>query len=355
MSTTPQVLWDQVQWDDEPKKKPSLLNRLNDWYTKESDVPNDPYAIGKGVLPAGGSQKESPRSATMNTALMSAVPLTGPALAAPIATGLGLAGAAVGSKFGRYAGEAMGAPDIGEDVGGLMGGLISGMGGTKLREANNSVAGALRKPATPMQAEQGIPGSVKPILPEMLQKYTIPDWAIPKGEVGTPTNPGPFNRVPNRVSPQFRGDPFAPPAQAAPIATNPFTPKGEIPYGSVIQLPEPNEAVSPINPKYMGSVPRNELVGMGKSRTPGAGTQLQQIGNKVIYTPPEGFNPPKEVTSFSSEGKPYTISNAMGIRWAKTPGIPDISIPNGMADADIPAYIAEKQKLQINGSKGLFQ
>lgn len=174
-------------------------------------------------------------------------------------------------------------------------------------------------------------------------------------EVGSPENPGFSSKLPTRLPSNLRGDPFSPQAQAAPIATNPFTPKGEIPYGSVIQLPEPNEAVSPINPKYMGSVPRNELVGMGKSGTPGAGTQLQQIGNKVIYTPPEGFNPPKEVTSFSSEGKPYTISNAMGIRWAKTPGIPDISIPNGMADADIPAYVAEKQKLQINGSKGLFQ
>jgi hypothetical protein len=51
--------------------------------------------------------------------------------------------------------------------------------------------------------------------------------------------------------------------------------------------------------------------------------------------------------------QPFTIANAMGIRWAKTPGLPDISIPNGMADKDIPAYVAEKQALQSKGVPSL--
>jgi hypothetical protein len=55
------------------------------------------------------------------------------------------------------------------------------------------------------------------------------------------------------------------------------------------------------------------------------------------------------------EAKPYTITNKMGIRWAETPGLPDISIPNNMAETDIPSYVAEKQALQIKGRANLFK
>ena len=37
------------------------------------------------------------------------------------------------------------------------------------------------------------------------------------------------------------------------------------------------------------------------------------------------------------------------VRWAQTHGLPDISIPNSMAEADIPKYVAEKQRLQAAG------
>jgi hypothetical protein len=43
----------------------------------------------------------------------------------------------------------------------------------------------------------------------------------------------------------------------------------------------------------------------------------------------------------------------MGIRWAKTEGLPDISIPNSMAEEDIPAYVAQKQALQAQGIANL--
>ena len=52
-------------------------------------------------------------------------------------------------------------------------------------------------------------------------------------------------------------------------------------------------------------------------------------------------------------GLPFNIvtKKLMGqdVRWAQTHGLPDISIPNSMAEADIPKYVAEKQRLQAAG------
>lgn len=113
-------------------------------------------------------------------------------------------------------------------------------------------------------------------------------------------------RVPIGQSPYFDPKAYSAgrkglnPEQAAGTSGNPLTPQmSEVPYGSVIRLPEPIDAASPINPKYMGSVPRNELVGMARGRTPGASTQLQQIGNKVLYTVPEGYPGPRSSSAFS--------------------------------------------------------
>lgn len=42
----------------------------------------------------------------------------------------------------------------------------------------------------------------------------IPNWETPAHDVfelGSPEYPGPFSKIPSRVAPQFRGDPFAPP------------------------------------------------------------------------------------------------------------------------------------------------
>src|SRR5208283_1090559 len=49
------------------------------------------------------------------------------------------------------------------------------------------------------------------------------------------------------------------------------------------------------------------------------------------------------------------VDPKMGIKWAKTEGLPDISIPPKLPEADIPAYVADKQKLQAAGVPSLRQ
>jgi hypothetical protein len=64
------------------------------------------------------------------------------------------------------------------------------------------------------------------------------------------------------------------------------------PEPEVNVLPEPRAPFKGENPNYMGSVPRNELNKMAVGRKPGAGRQLQQLGQPIVYIPAEADVPP---------------------------------------------------------------
>lgn len=125
--------------------------------------------------------------------------------AAPVPTALSLLGGAAGGYAGGAASKAgakaLGASDYdaetAEDVGGAIGGIAGGYGASKLPSSRNDLASLLRNPATARQSQLGRPGTVKN-LPSIVQKYT-PDWLIPKGDLGTPTNPGQFSEIPARA------------------------------------------------------------------------------------------------------------------------------------------------------------
>ncbi|HEY6339349.1 MAG TPA: hypothetical protein VIW68_12720 [Candidatus Sulfotelmatobacter sp.] len=123
------------------------------------------------------------------------------AATAPLATALGVAGGLGGQTLGKVGGEAVGLSPDQADVAGDVLGLAGGYGASRLAPSltSESVASALRYPATARQSQLGRPGTVKPILPASLQRFMVPDWMIPKGDVGTPTNPGPFMDIPMRV------------------------------------------------------------------------------------------------------------------------------------------------------------
>jgi len=238
-----------------------------------------------------------------------------------LAVGRGLIGAGVGSSILGAGGSHLGGL-VGGETGREIGGGIGALGGAVL---GGGLAGGIeRQPPT----KPFTPGKISP-LPFGMQRF-IPEWMVPKGEImgpydvraagpeipkgglpqtrpyippaheeipiGSPLYPGPHMKIPDRMTAaqQELLRPRVPETAAAP---NENAKAAGVPYGSVIKLPEPNEAVAPINPNYMGSVPRKELVGMGESRTPGAGTQLQQIGNRIIYTP-EPETPPRSITRF---------------------------------------------------------
>jgi len=93
---------------------------------------------------------------------------------------------------------------------------------------------------------------------------------------------------------------------AAKHRTTPFGNLSEVPYGEVLKVPEPNENLPPVNPKYMASVPRAELLGMAENRTPGAAAQLGELGNRPLFLPEPGYPAPRSVTNLSEtvEGNP---------------------------------------------------
>lgn len=73
----------------------------------------------------------------------------------------------------------------------------------------------------------------------------------------------------------------------------------------VTVIPEPRATFPGETPNYMASVPREELSPLAMTRKPGAGTQMQQLGKPVIYTPAEaGFPGPRTTTLFGPEGEP---------------------------------------------------
>jgi len=69
------------------------------------------------------------------------------------------------------------------------------------RSVNNAAAKVLRYPATARQAQMGKPGTIKNFLPPQLQKWAIPDFLVPKGELGSVTRPGPYAEIPTKIKP----------------------------------------------------------------------------------------------------------------------------------------------------------
>lgn len=134
-----------------------------------------------------------------------------------------------GSYISSSGAEALGATPEQANVAGDIGGLAGGLFGSKVpaltRSPMNQIANVLRYPATARQSQIGRAGTIKPFLPSMLQRYTVPDWAIPKGEIGTGTNPGPFMEIPAKM----------------PKPVTPFEP--------------PPELGSPENPGWMSKIP----------------------------------------------------------------------------------------------------
>jgi len=89
-----------------------------------------------------------------------------------------------------------------------------------------------------------------------------------------------------------------------------FQGSSDDPYGKVLTVPEPNTALAPVNENYMASVPRTKLFGLAESRTPGAATQLQQLGNKVLFKPEGMTGLRRSVTRFDEFGRPIEDSPA---------------------------------------------
>jgi hypothetical protein len=152
--------------------------------------------------PANPNQQAMPAEMRpeVNSNLLTAASLTTPMVGGAMEgvpgimrAGRGLIGAGVGGGLGEGAGSRLGG--LFGETGKKVGGTIGAVGGSLL---GGGLAGGLeRNPATSAQSMRGEPGSVK-ALPFGMQRF-IPESMVPKGEIGTPTNPGPFANLPARM------------------------------------------------------------------------------------------------------------------------------------------------------------
>jgi len=77
------------------------------------------------------------------------------------------------------------------------------------------------------------------------------------------------------------------PSALGKIGTRETRPIGKSVPDSPTFIPEPRPGFGGENEGYMASVPREELHDLARSRKPGAGKQLQQLGKPIIYIPKE--------------------------------------------------------------------
>jgi hypothetical protein len=130
----------------------------------------------------------------------------------------------------------------------------------------------------------------------MAMRRLQPDvFAPPEPELGSPENPDFYSKLPTRLPPNLRGDPFAP--TPSPVASVPPTP-------NVMRLPEPRELLPNEKVGYTASTPRRLLLGNALQGRPGAGDMLRNSGKTVMYVPEGGYAPPKSVTEFSDPYAP---------------------------------------------------
>jgi hypothetical protein len=168
---------------------------------------------------------------------------------APITKGIvgAAAGSAAGSYGGRELGKIVGQPEVGAQIGATLGGLAGGFyGGFEKTPA----LGTPENPGYMSKLPTRLPPSMRgdPFAPK--PTVAAPVWEAPSHTdvYGSPEFPGPFSPVPNKVPAQFRGDPFAPPASSGGVARSgpdPFTPyERNVTAGQEPLIVTPSEAAS---------------------------------------------------------------------------------------------------------------
>src|SRR6266850_150845 len=134
--------------------------------------------------------------------------------AAPTATATGLAGSYLAGKILRGSGEAFDASPATlenlEGAGNAIGGLAGGIFGPRALTATKGAIGDfLRTPYGPTSGASALKPGVKAVA--SIGKYfggpELADWMVPERSIG-PT--GPYSKLPGRLPPALRGDPFSP-------------------------------------------------------------------------------------------------------------------------------------------------
>jgi hypothetical protein len=145
-----------------------------------------------------------------------------------------------------------------------------------------------------------------------MQRWTIPDWMIPKGEVGSPTNPGPFSEVPAKLPKGLRFDPFTgpppptPPAQADPVTA---AVKQGIASRVPTRMPKARPLAVPQPDPFAGATPSNAPTGSAELPQVSGPQQPLTLGLKPTG-PSRIINPSAPEPSMTgSEGRAATWTN----------------------------------------------
>lgn len=143
----------------------------------------------------------------------------------------------------------------------------------RMPQVRNSIAGLLREPATARQSQLGRPGSVKPLMPEFLQGSVV-ERLIPKGDVGTPTNPGPFAELPMKLNKAAQ----AKMAGEGPEPFKPFKPSPNV--KSMLRSRVTSEPGVPKGPSYAGGAKKVQGGMAPKRVAPSAPESEGLLGNR---------------------------------------------------------------------------
>jgi hypothetical protein len=226
--------------------------------SQESDIPLEPSLLGLQTIPALGVGEEIAAHG-----LRATVPTI-------MRLGRGLIGASIGGGLGERGGRDVGSlfGETGQQVGGAIGAIGGGLLGGGL------AAGLERNPASGLQSRRGIPGPIRS-LPFGIQRF-IPEWMVPKGELGSPTNPGPFAELPPRVP------------KPTETPTNPFggMTSSATPIGTA-EVPKVNPEVKPMAPPIVRT--RAELAAAAKPKElikPGVetGPKIESEGRPATWS-----------------------------------------------------------------------
>ena len=131
---------------EEKKDDDTLIKRLEKWFTTptQTEIPGNVPGVEQEPEGMTNTPQQSLHRGLAASTILAAPATISALVAAPVATGLALAGSAVGgyagSKAGGYVGEKVGAPELGSDVGGLAGSFFGGMAGGKLAGPLNTEA-----------------------------------------------------------------------------------------------------------------------------------------------------------------------------------------------------------------------
>lgn len=242
---------------------------------EQGRIPNRPIAAEETMMAEGAPAGMTGMGILGTAALLK----TNPAAALRMLAG-SFGGAYAGGHAGKYLGGEKG-EILGKMGGSLLGGY-AGATGLPIKGGGGMLETLLSRGETP---------PVDPVAEAVKARQAswipmrMPKTAAVEAPLGSPENPGFSSKLPTRLPPSLRGDPFNPESTAPRLGTNRTT--------GVSVYPEPREPMPGDRPGAAWSQGRESTLPASAQRgAPGAVDVLRNIGKPIVLTPREGVGYP---------------------------------------------------------------